>query len=266
MFRASTTDSLHPSFCSSDGRSPLTALRGCPVEVQQIGSKPNSSLGGSERRDSFIRFCARGGGQSEAGARERLQQVAMTRQGGVVSLSRRSEDHGPDAMSYFLLEAPTHMQTVIHASFASVEVHDMVGPVRVTASHARATILDTAGQVDADAFVIDFAGSRGRVTLSAEAEINLRVTAPTFEGTLSAWAQRPVRMLVPLGFVTPFLAIVNRSQDLVCRADLCSKVKHERKYGQHVFTDVGDGSAAPERVALRSEQSTVVIDNIAGKN
>lgn len=43
----------------------------------------------------------------------------------------------------------------------------MVGPVRVTASHARAKILDTAGQVDTDTYVIDFAGSRGRVTLSA---------------------------------------------------------------------------------------------------
>jgi len=169
-------------------------------------------------------------------------------------------------MSYFLLEAPTHMQTVIHASYAPVEVRDMAGPVRVTASHARATILDTAGQVDADAFVIDFAASRGRVTLSAEAEINLKMTAPKFEGTLSAWAQRSVRILVPFGFVTPFQAVVNRSQDLVCRADLCSNVKHERKYGLHVFTYVGDGSAAPERVHLRSEQSTIVIDNIAGKN
>lgn len=224
------------------------------------------AIGGSERRDLFIRFCARAEGKSEAEARGRLQQVAMTRQGGVVSLSRRSVDQGPDAMSYFLLEVPTHMQTVIHASYAPVEVRDMVGPVRVTASHARATILDTAGQVDADAFVIDFAGSRGRVTLSAEAEINLRMTAPKFEGTLLAWAQRPLRMLVPSGFVTPFQATVNRSQDFVCRADLCPKVKHERKYGLHVFTYVGDGSAAPERVQLRSEQSTVVIDSIAGKN
>lgn len=51
-----------------------------------------------------------------------------------------------------------------------------------------------AGQVDVDAYVIDFAGSRGRVSLHAETEINLRITASKFEGTLSAWAQRPVRM------------------------------------------------------------------------
>ena len=53
----------------------------------------------------------------------------------------------------------------------------MNGPVRVTASHARAKILETTGQVDANAFVIDFAGSRGRVSLNAEAEINLKTLA-----------------------------------------------------------------------------------------
>lgn len=224
------------------------------------------AVGGSDRSNLFMRFCARAEGNSEAEARERLQQIAMTRRGGVVSLICNTLDPGHHAMSYFLLDAPTHVQTVIHATYAPVEVRDMNGPVRVTASHARAKILETTGQVDANAFVIDFAGSRGRISLNAEAEINLRITASKFEGTLLAWAQRPVRMLVPLGFQTPFQAIVNRPKHFVCRADLSAKIKHERKNGLHVFTHVGDGSAAPERVHLRSEQSTVVIDNIAGKN
>jgi hypothetical protein len=222
------------------------------------------SICGSNRSDWFIRFCARGEGNSEDEARERLQQVDMTRRGGLVSLSRRSGTIAHDAISYFLLEAPTHAQTVIHASYAPVEVRDMSGPVRVTASLARCKILETAGQVDADAYVIDFAGSRGRVSLHAETEINLSITASKFEGTLSAWAQRPVRMLVPLGFVTPFQATVKRSKDFVCRADLCPKVKHEAKCGLHVFTYVGDGSAAPEPVHLYSEHSTVVIDSNPG--
>jgi hypothetical protein len=99
-----------------------------------------------------------------------------------------------------------------------VEIRDMTGAVRVTAAHARATILETTGQVDASAFVIDFAGSRGRVDLSAEAEINPKMTAPRFEGTIMAWAQRPVRMLVPPGFMTPFQALVNHPQDFICAA------------------------------------------------
>jgi hypothetical protein len=73
-------------------------------------------------------------------------------------------------------------------------------------------------------------------------------------------------MLVPVGFLTPFQAMVNRPQDFVCRADLCSKVKAEKKNGLYVFTYAGDGSADPERVHLRSEQATVVIDNIGRKN
>jgi hypothetical protein len=197
------------------------------VPALTITADPSNmiAVGGSDRSDLLIRFCARAEGNSEAEARERLRQVVMTRHGGVVSVDRLSLDDGPHTMSYFLLEAPAKTQTVIHASFAPVEVRDMSGPLRVTASHARAKILETTGQVDADAFVVDFAGSRGRVSLSAEAEINLKMTASKFEGTLTAWAQRQVRMLVPLGFVTPFQAIVRRPKDFVCRADLCAKVK-----------------------------------------
>jgi hypothetical protein len=75
----------------------------------------------------------------------------------------------------------------------AVEVRDMTGPVRIAATHARASILDTAGQVDATAGCVDFAGSCSRITLSAEAEINLKMTAPEFDGILLAWAQAPVK-------------------------------------------------------------------------
>ena len=132
--------------------------------------------------------------------------------------------------------------------------------MRITATHARATILDTTGRVNASAFVVDFAGSRGIVNLSAEAEINLKMTVPRFDGELVAWAQRPVRLLVPPGFSTPFQALVNRPRDFVCRANFCSKVTQEKTDGLYVFTYVGDGSTAPERFHLRSEHSTVVVD------
>jgi hypothetical protein len=123
--------------------------------------------------------------------------------------------------------------------------------IKPTMTRRRALINRTEGcPREGEAFVIDYAGSRGKVTLSAEAEINLRMTASKFDGTLLAWAQRPVRMLVPFGFVTRFQAVVNRSQDFVSRADFCSNVKHERKNGLYVFTYAGDGSAAPERVHL----------------
>ena len=223
------------------------------------------SIGGSDRSDWSIRFCAQGEGNSEAEARGRLNEVSMTRLGATVSLKGPILAEKLQTRGLFVLDAPADAPVLIHASFAAVEIRDMAGPVRVTAAHGRAKILDTTGQVDAAAFVIDFAGSRGRVNLSAEAEINLKMTAPRFEGTLMAWAQRPLRMLVPPGFVTPFQALVNRPHDFVCRADFCSKVKKEKKNGLYVFTYRGDGGAAPELVHLRSEQATVVIDTTEAK-
>jgi hypothetical protein len=223
------------------------------------------SIGGTGRSDWSIRFCAQGEGNSEAEARGHLDQVSMTLLGTTVSLKGPILREKPQSRGSFVLDAPADAPIVIHGSYASVEIRDMTGPVRVTATHARARILDTTGQVDAAAFVIDFAGSRGRINLSAEAEINLKMTAPRFEGTLLAWAQRPLRMLVPPGFMTPLQAMVNRPQDFVCRADFCAKVKQEKKNGLYVFTYNGDGGADPELVHLRSEQATVVIDTTVVK-
>lgn len=135
----------------------------------------------------------------------------------------------------------------------------------MAATHGRAKILDTTGKVDATGFVVDFAGSRGTVILSAEAEVNMKLNTVRFNGALSAWAQRSVRVLVPLEFQTPFQAFVNRPEDFVCRTDFCSKVKHEKRGGLYVFTYVGDGRTPPEQVHLRSEQAAVVID-IEGTN
>lgn len=76
--------------------------------------------------------------------------------------------------------------------------------------------------MDATAFVVDLAGSKGTVILSAEAQINLKLTAARFEGTLSV-AQRTCPCACSSGisnFQTPFQASVNRPQDFVCRTRL----------------------------------------------
>jgi hypothetical protein len=51
-------------------------------------------------------------------------------------------------------------------------------------------ILDTTGKVDASGFVVDFAGSEATVKLSAEREINLKLRAPRFEGSLNGMGPR----------------------------------------------------------------------------
>jgi hypothetical protein len=70
-----------------------------------------------------------------------------------------------------------------------------------------------------------------------------------------AWAQGPVRVLVPPAFQTPFQAIVNRPQDFACRADICPKVT------LCIFTYSGDESAPPSALHFPSELQTLVIDN-----
>ncbi len=86
----------------------------------------------------------------------------------------------------------------------------MSAPVRVTATHARASILNTTGNVDADGGVVDFGGSKGRVTLTASMEMNLKMTATHFDGVMNAWSGGPLRMLVPKGFGTAFQVMVER--------------------------------------------------------
>ena len=238
------------------------------VPLLTITADPGNGVAvtGTTTSEWSLRFCAQGEGDTEEEARERLRERSMVRAGSAVSLTGphllRAE---PTRMGrgQLLVDAPADAALVIHASFAAVQIRDLNGPVRVAATHARATILNSTGRVDAIAMVVDFAGSKGRVTLSSEAEINLKFSAVRFEGTLSAWAQRAVKTLVPAGFVTPFRAIVSRRHDFVCRTDFCSRVRQERHGDLYYFTYDGDGSVAPEAVMhLRSEHATVVIDTI----
>ena len=234
------------------------------AEVPALTITANPSQGveitGQRREDWSLHFCAYGEGNSEGEARDRLQEVSLVRSGSTVSLNGPGVRRAPGAGGNLIVQAPADAPITVHASFAPVAVRNMTGPVRVTAIHARAKILNTTGKVDATAFVVDFAGSEGTVILSAEAEINLKLTSLKFTGTLTAWAQLPVRVLVPRGFQTPFQALVSRPQDFVCRTEFGTNMKLERNGGLYVFTYSGDGSTPPEHVHLRSEHAAVVVD------
>lgn len=232
------------------------------IPALTITSDPSSNV--AVRRtggpDWKVSFCAAGEGNSETEAKDALQTVTLERVGSALSLKNPLQLGIPKSKASLAVDAPSDAPIVVHASYSAVEIWDVSGPVRVSATHARATILNTTGLVSAMAPVIDFAGARGDIDLSAEWEINLKITATRFEGRLMAWAQRPVRMLVPPGFTSSFEATVTRPQDFVCQADFCSQVKHETQNGLHVFKYAGDGGASKEPVLrLRSEGSTVVI-------
>ena len=243
-------------------RSEQFTLTRFDVPSLTITADPSNSVGvvGSNRVDWLVRFCGEGGGQMEAEARERLQQISVSHLGATISVNSPPFGESGHRRGSLVVDAPADASVVIHASYSAVQVRDMAGPIKITATHARATILETSGRVDATAFVVDFSGLRGIVNLTAEAEINLKMMASRFDGTLLAWAHGPVRVLVPPGFGTPFQALVKRPQDFVCRADFCSKMTQEKKGGLYVFTYTGDGNTSPERFHLRSEHSTVILD------
>lgn len=242
-------------------REELTISR---TEIPSLTIATNPSqrveVSGHRREDWLLRFCAYGDGDSEREALDRLQEVSFARLGATISLNAPGVPGVPGAGGNLGVHAPADAPITVHSSLAPVVVRNMTGPVRVTAIHARAKILNTTGKVDAAAFFVDFAGSEGTVILSAEAEINLKLTSLKFTGTLIAWAQLPVRVLVPPGFQTPFQAIVSRPQDFVCRTEFGTSIKCERNGELYVFTYPGDGSSPPEDVHLRSEHAAVIVD------
>jgi hypothetical protein len=219
------------------------------------------SISGAARPDWSLCFLAYGDGGSEAEAFDRLRQFSFTRIGSTFTIDGRRFEPRSEARGRLEVKGPAVAPITVHASFASVQVCDMSGPVQVSAIHGRACILDTTGRVAASGFVVDFAGSQGVVKLSAEHGINVKFTGVRFDGTMMAWAQRTVRVLVPRGFRTPFQAFVSRARDFVCRTEFRKKIKCERSGGLHVFTYDGDGSTPPENVHLRSEHGKLVIDD-----
>ena len=129
---------LRPSFCLRVGRSPSIALTDRPVKAENAHSRvfvsssnqapylltrseelnlssseapaltitadPSNSIvvAGSDRSDWFVCYCARAEGNSEAEARERLQQVSLAHLGSLVQINRISRDDGQHTMSSFL--------------------------------------------------------------------------------------------------------------------------------------------------------------------
>lgn len=183
---------------------------------------------GSDRDSWVLDFCRQGEGNTEPEALAQLEQVSRERIGGTVSLNNRGTHHTRLSPNTLLVAAPATTSTIAHASFAAVHVQDMAGPVRVTAIHARATILDTG-----KSRCFRFRCRLCRLKRNSEAQFRKGDQSQTsylrFEGSLVAWAQRPVRVLVPRSFQTPFQAIVSRPQDFGCRADICSKITPEKQ-------------------------------------
>ncbi|MGB7548583.1 MAG: hypothetical protein WBM14_12600 [Terracidiphilus sp.] len=204
-----------------------------------------------------VQFCAVGEGNTVEEASSYMQRVSMERTGSLLTLSNTDARGLTGGHGNLLLTAPAGAPVTVHSD-AAVEVHDMAGPVRVSAL-GRAVILNTTGRVDALAENVDFAGSQGSVSLNASWDIDIKLTATKFRGNLAANAQRQVHALFPPGFQTPIEILVNRPKDFVCRADFCSKMRKDRVNFLYRFS-YGNVANVSDHIGLRSENSQVTLD------
>lgn len=229
------------------------------VPALTIAAEPVNwiQIAGADQDHWTVQFCAEGEGNTIDEANSYLQKISMQQTGGLLTLNNTDARGLTGGHGDLLLTAPAEAPVTVHSD-AAVEVHDMAGPVRISAL-GRATILNTTGRVDASAMIVDFAGSQGSVSLNASWDIDIKLTAITFRGHLGANAQRQVHAFFPPGFETPVDVLVNRPKDFVCHADFCPKIKKSRVNSLYRFT-YGNADSAPEHIGLRSESSQVTLD------
>jgi len=226
------------------------------------------SIQGTDEENWRLQYCAQGEGDSVDEARGYLDKVSISRVGNFVTLAGGGSNPNSVERGYFvggrgelIANAPANAPVTIHSTFGAISVHDMAGPVRVSTAHARISVLNTSGTVDAQGYVVDFAGAKGTVSLNATAEANVKINGLQFQGTLSAYASREVRILVPRGFQGPIEAVVAQPKNLICRADFCAGMQKTKAGGSYSFKYMKAGSVPADRVYLHSEISNVVIDN-----
>jgi len=124
------------------------------------------------------------------------------------------------------VQVPQETPITVIGDYVAMHVIGMHAPAKLSTTHARITLIDTTGDVDAKAAefgVIDFSADRGHVHLESAWEINLSLTGQRFDGSLDAKAAGPVRVLLPPGFTSGFEATVRHKSAFACRGHLRSR-------------------------------------------
>ena len=208
-----------------------------------------------------VQVCAEAGAATENDAQSLLDEVRLTLDDKMVSLSTPKFVQGQRSDVIVQVQAPQEAPITINGEYAAMRVIGMHAPVHVSTTHARVTLLDTTGDVDATAAefgVVDFSGERGNVRLDSAWEINLNFTVQKFDGSLNAKAANGIRVLLPPGFSSALEAIVPHRTDFACRADICDRVSFHKRDGKFAFT-LGSGDAALHFI---SQAGPVVIDSV----
>jgi hypothetical protein len=217
-------------------------------------------VSGNTSDNYSVQLCAEAGAASENDAQALLDEIKLTRDDKLLSLSMPKFVQERPSTAVMQVQAPRKAPITVNGEYAAMRVIGVDAPVHLSTTHARITLLDTTGDVDArvDSGIIDFSGARGHVRLNADWEINLNFTAQHFDGSLDAIAAQPVRVLLPPGFASAFEVIVQRNSDFICRADVCDHVVFRKRDGKSVFTF---GSTDPA-LHFRSLGGPVVVDSL----
>jgi len=214
---------------------------------------------GDNSNNYSVQLCAEAGANSENDAQALMKKIKLTRDGKMFALSMPQYEPDKSSLAFAQLQAPPETLITVNGEYSAIRVIGMDAAIKLSTTHARITLLDTTGDVraNAESGVIDFSGQRGSVHLEADWDINLNFTAQHFDGSLDAMAAQPIRVLLPRGFESAFEAIVQYKSDFVCRADICDRVKVHKKDGKFVFAY---GSANPS-LHFTSRVGPVLVDN-----
>jgi len=204
-------------------------------------------------------LCAEAGAAADSDARALLDRIRMTREDQQLSLTVPPWSQAQMAGASLQIQAPADAPVALSGTYTAMRVVGISAPVHLSTTHARISVFDTTGEVEARANpgIIDFSGARGRVRLEADWEINLELQRPEFDGTLDAEAVGPVRVLLPAGFKTGFQVEVRNKGAFVCRVDIRDQIAYRKEKGRAVFT-FGSG---PPALRLISKDGPVVMDN-----
>jgi len=217
-------------------------------------------VSGNTSDNYSVQLCAEAGAASESDAEALLAEIKLTRDDKMLSLSMPKYVQERPSTAFIQVQAPREAPITVNGEYAAMRVIGVDAPVHLSTTHARITLLDTTGDVDARVAsgIIDFSGERGHVRLDADWEINLNFTSQHFDGSLDATAAQPIRVLLPSGFASAFEVTVQRKSDFACRADICDHVAFRKRDGKSVFK-FGSGDPALHFTSLGGP---VVVDSL----
>ena len=229
-----------------------------PIFAMRLG--PSMFEASANTSNYSLELCAEAGAASESDAGALLEEIKLTRDDKLLSLSMPKFVQERPSTAFIQVQAPRETPITVNGQYAAMRVIGMDAPVHLSTTHARITLLDTTGNVDAraESGIIDFSGERGQVRLDADWGINLNFTARHFEGSLDARAPQPIRVLLPPGFASAFEVTVQRNSDFVCRADICDQIASHKRDGKYVF-GFGSGTPALHFVSLGGP---VIVDSV----